>query len=184
MKPLPYYLLVLLLVVSSCKKENNDPNSLPKATQEGKNTAGFLLNGQPWLPQKSLTSSTAVGASWLQNYRRILYIGFSRYENSDSRRTEFGFQLPNVRQAGTYVLNQYINPTVVGGARPAYGVYTHYLPSPKREYYTGPTAKGTVILTRFDTAARVVSGTFELTVREDGGSDSLRLTQGRFDLTF
>lgn len=40
-----------------------------------------------------------------------------------------------------------------------------------RIFLTGPTAKGTLIVTRFDTVARVVSGTFELTVREDSGTD-------------
>jgi len=35
---------------SSCKKEKIDPNALPQTTQEGKNTLGFLLNGQTWTP--------------------------------------------------------------------------------------------------------------------------------------
>ncbi|GGE99338.1 hypothetical protein GCM10011383_07710 [Hymenobacter cavernae] len=38
-------------------------------------------------------------------------------------------------------------------------------------------------ITRFDTVAHVVSGTFELTVREENGLETHQLTDGRFDLT-
>ena len=175
------FLLALLLTAIACKKDNVDPNGLPTATRDGRNTAGFLLDGQPWLPQKSLTGSTAVGASWVQSYSRSLYLNFSRYANRDTEFSGLNIYLPNVRKANEFVLDQYVNPVVVGRL-PAHAIYE--IASPKRQYYTGPRAKGTVTLTRFDTVARVVSGTFELTVREDGGTDSLRLTQGRFDLTF
>jgi hypothetical protein len=47
-------LLIFLLSVSGCHKKlyEADPvaTTLPAATQEGKNTLGFLLNGQVWLP--------------------------------------------------------------------------------------------------------------------------------------
>ncbi|TAG14645.1 MAG: hypothetical protein EAZ41_00725 [Sphingobacteriia bacterium] len=33
------------------QKNTIESNGLPKATQEGKNTLGFLLNGQPWTPK-------------------------------------------------------------------------------------------------------------------------------------
>jgi len=55
MKHSPYYCVIILLVLSSifatCKKNPTDSNGLPPATQEGKNTFGFLLNGQVWTPQ-------------------------------------------------------------------------------------------------------------------------------------
>ena len=52
MKKLTYYLAAfLLLIFTNCKKSKPDSNGLPAVTQEGKNTLGFLLNGQPWTPQ-------------------------------------------------------------------------------------------------------------------------------------
>ena len=63
-------------------------------------------------------------------------------------------------------------------------MYTIIEPSPRRSYYTGNAARGQVIITRFDTVARVVAGSFEAKLREEGGPDSLNITQGRFDLTF
>ncbi|WP_262892022.1 hypothetical protein [Hymenobacter cavernae] len=38
-------------------------------------------------------------------------------------------------------------------------------------------------ITRFDTVAHVVSGTFDLIVREESGTETHQLTDGRFDLT-
>ncbi|HEX8350348.1 MAG TPA: hypothetical protein VF598_10330 [Hymenobacter sp.] len=50
-------------------------------------------------------------------------------------------------------------------------------------FYTGPDAVGGVTITRFDTVAHVVSGTFDLTVQEENGTETHQLTDGRFDLT-
>ncbi|MBC8085548.1 MAG: hypothetical protein H7Z21_20305 [Hymenobacter sp.] len=49
---------------------------------------------------------------------------------------------------------------------------------------TGPTATGTLIVTRFDTVARVVAGTFELTVQEEISPETHQLTAGRSDDAF
>ena len=53
MKHISILFLLVLLIISSganCKK-NNPEIGLPPATLEGKNTAGFLLNGEVWLPK-------------------------------------------------------------------------------------------------------------------------------------
>ncbi|HEX8350349.1 MAG TPA: hypothetical protein VF598_10335 [Hymenobacter sp.] len=38
--------MVLLLTAAGCKKEKTELERLPAATQEGKNTFGFLLDGK------------------------------------------------------------------------------------------------------------------------------------------
>lgn len=48
------FILVFIVILFSnarCRKDQIDSNGLPPATQEGENTLGFLLNGQPWTPQ-------------------------------------------------------------------------------------------------------------------------------------
>ena len=180
--------LMLGLTLAACKKDDTDPNGLPPATQEGKNTAGFLLNGQPWLPVKnpSLPANSPVGATWAsRNYMggRALQIYISHHPNSNDY-TLLSFIFHNVRHAGTFALNQDIDPVVISGPRPPYAVYSMYEPGPARKFYTGAAARGQIIITRFDTLARVVAGTFEAKLKEDGGPDSLTITQGRFDLKF
>lgn len=49
-----YFLLlicfVVLSAVNSCKKDPTKNATLPPATQEGKNTVGFTVNGEVWVP--------------------------------------------------------------------------------------------------------------------------------------
>lgn len=52
MKNLLFIFCILTIFCSvKCEKERIDFNGLPSATQEGKNTLGFLMNGQPWSPK-------------------------------------------------------------------------------------------------------------------------------------
>lgn len=187
MKTLPPALAALLLL-AACKKDTNDPDGLPPATQEGKKTAGFLLNGKPWLPKISPLNagSSPVGAFWspyITQGGRRLSVAFSRYQD-DSNEQSFSFYLSDIRQAGTFEINQYINPNVISGPRPPYAVYSILSPSPRRRFYSGSDARGQVIISRFDTLSRVISGTFHTTVKGDGGLDSLVITEGRFDAKF
>ena len=181
------FLAIVALLAAGCKKE--DPEAgLPLATQEGKNTGGFLLNGQPWLPAKNpdLPANSPVGATWVSKvYRggKALQIFLSRHPNANEYNV-LSFIFHDVRHVGTFDLNQDIDPVVISGPRPPYALYSIYEPGPKRAFYSATTARGQIIITRFDTVARVVSGTFEAKLKEDGGPDSLSITQGRFDAKF
>jgi len=182
------FLGLVLLSLSACKKDNLDANGLPKATQDGNNTAGFLLDGQPWLPAKnpSTPGTLPVGANWssrLYQGGRALQLSFARY-GANNEITAFNVLFSDVRKAGTFALDQDINPVVISDPRPPFAVYNIYSPTPKRTFYTGAQARGQAIITRFDTVARVVSGTFEAKVLEDGGTATHDITQGRFDIKF
>lgn len=173
-----------LLSLSACHKD--DPNALPAATQDGRNTAGFLLDGQPWLPKLTPSSQTPFpvnvyfGRMQGANY---LSVNMSRYQDG-SNLQGFGLWFSNIRKPGTYQLNQDINTVVISGPRPPYGVYTIHSPSPRKSFYTSTQAQGQAIITRFDTVARVVSGTFEARVVEENGTATHEITQGRFDIKF
>lgn len=182
---LPLFLVPLLLA-SSCKKDDTDPNGLPAATQEGKNTGGFLVNGEPWLPKASAvgnnpyTVSAAYGPLMYRAHR--LEMSMFRYQDVNNNQS-LTLYLAYVRQPGTYQLNQDINTVVISKPFPSHAMYS-VSSLGRTEFYTGSTAHGQVIITRLDTIARVVSGTFEAKLKEDGGPDSLSITQGRFDIKF
>lgn len=181
MQRLSYFLLALL-AAAGCKKEQTELEKLPEATQDGKGGAGFLLDGQAWLPEASNLIGTGgpVSASWRRTAAgHSLNVGFSR----DSDETSAGFFIPHIRQSGSFQLSQRAS-IVLGDRNPAYGIYIMFKPVPDRLFLTEPSATGTVVVTRFDTVARVVSGTFNLTVKEETGPETHQLTQGRFDLTF
>ncbi|MCB2376350.1 hypothetical protein LGH70_02070 [Hymenobacter sp. BT635] len=183
MKLLP--LLLLLLTASACKKEKTELEKLPDASQTGSGAGAFLLDGQAWLPDESSTINFGGGGSgFLAQWRRTktgrsLELTFSRY----SDRTGLNIFLPDVRRTGTFAFNQ--QAQVLLDHSPAYGLYfmTKSLTVP-RSFLTGPTATGTLTVTRFDTVAHIVSGTFDMTVQEQNGSETHHLTHGRFDYPF
>ena len=97
--------------------------------------------------------------------------------------TGINLVLPRISGPGTFTIIDGVSPDVIAGDRP-YVSYRITAPSPARQFLTGPTAVGRVEVTRYDTVAHVVSGTFEATLREYQGPDSVVLTKGRFDCKF
>lgn len=185
MKQLLHSLLALALFTTACKKEKTELEKLPAATQTGTGAGAFLLDGKAWLPDggggliggggngfKAKWSRTTVG--------RALELTFTRA----SDKTGLNLFVPNIRKEGLFQLSQPASPTL-GDRNPPYGLYymAKSLTVP-RIFLTGPSTTGTLIVTRFDTVARVVSGTFDLTVKEETGPETHQLTHGRFDYTF
>ncbi|RTQ48498.1 hypothetical protein EJV47_16130 [Hymenobacter gummosus] len=182
MKPLYLFPLTLLLLAAGCKKEpKTEVEKLPKATQEGKNTAGFLLDGRAWLPKgDDLSAGPTVAAEWRRTVAgRTLRVGFVR--RSDD--TDAGFFVPDIRRPGTFRLDQRFS-LALGDRNPANGGYNEQKAFPNGYYFTGPDAPGELVVTRFDTVAGVVSGTFEMRVREPNTGQTHQLTHGRFDARF
>ena len=182
-KQFPTLLLAAALLAAGCKKDAPEAD-LPPATQEGKNTAGFLLDGQPWLPKASAIGNNPYTVSAAYGpIRRAHRLSMSMFRYQDVNNSQsLTLYLAGVRTPGTYQLNQNIDPLVISGPEPSHAYYR--ITSGARDFYTGSTARGQVVITRLDTVARVVAGTFEAKVREDSGPDSLSITQGRFDIKY
>ena len=180
--------LAAALLLAACKKENTDPDGLVPATQEGKNTGDFLLNGASFgpRPRVSAPGNKPVGAFWGHSSRGKgdMQISFSR-EDDDRKVRLFNLFVANIQQTGAYRLKDPISPFIVPGPQSG-AVYTLPFTTPSYEprYVTGPTSPGQVIITRFDTVAHVISGTFEARLREYQGADSVAVTKGRFDCSF
>lgn len=175
--------VALLLGLGSCKKDITPLEQLPAATQDGHNTAGWLLDGRAWVPASStISTSSPVGGYWRRTRGgRSLSIGFHQFSLEED--WGIGFFLPNIQQPGTFMLSQV--PAITSGLNTtAYGHFYQQRPSPYVSYYTGPDAPGQLIITRFDTVQNVVSGTFQMTPRLDGGGSTVEITQGRFDVHF
>lgn len=177
------YAGILVGLFTACKKNDLDPNGLPKATQEGKGTAGWLLDGHAWVPaSSSISTGPPVNGYWRKTKGgHSLGLGFSQFSVQEDWGTDFF--LPDIRQPGTFVLNQ-VPAITIGLNNTGYGQYAHLRPGPRLNYYTGPDAPGQLIITRFDTINNIVSGTFEMTPRDASTGEVIQITQGRFDLHF
>lgn len=177
MKYLPLFAFLLLILTSSsnCKKGGLFGDKLPAATQEGKNTCGFLVNGKVWLAVRG-------GFDYVSCYYDETYNGGTfnihgvKYEaGSNSKHTSFGIGGFNIKSAGVYKLN--VNADKVAS-------FTTSDPFCMYQWYdTIPNHNAFLNITKLDKINRIVSGTFEFTLKRDGFGTIL-VTQGRFDMKF
>ena len=196
-------LLGSLLGLTQCTDQVPRPeDKLPAATQTGANTAGCIVDGLTWVPRQNgflfggNTSPIIVHWGKAQGGRHPLSLVFVKNIDDVTQvhgETSLHLYLPDITQPGTFVLDQPANPSVVNGPT-AYADF-HFNRSPTKQLRTGPGAPGRLVVTRLDTVARIVSGTFEFTPAEVtsgltgngtpiSGGKTARITEGRFDCKF
>ena len=121
-------------------------DKLPPATQTGEDTAGCLIDGQPWTSRVVRGLGSPNGPSAVALYRGVgagphfLQLSFSKaiddktHPNDDTIITMY---LPEITQPGTYVLDQTPSSLGVFGANgtPAYATFT-LRTSPSRPSYS------------------------------------------------
>ena len=177
-------------------------DKLPAATQTGANTAGCIVDGLTWVPRREGFlfggNYSPIDVQWgkVRGGRHPLALVLIKNIDDVTQvhgETSLHLYLPDITQPGTFVLDQPANPSVVNGPT-AYADF-HFNRSPTKQLRTGPGAPGRLVVTRLDTVARVVSGTFEFTPAEvtsgltgNGtpvpGGKTARITEGRFDCKF
>lgn len=187
-RSLPAAALFTLLALGACKKKEVQPElRLPEATQVGANTAGAKVDGKVWVPETTLFVGSASSATYQrEGSRRTLRLSFNRVPATDSapfNETSFRFIVADVRTTGRIDLNQVAQPTFPS-LTPPFATFKYAKPFPGREFFTGPDATGHLTITRLDTVARVVAGTFEFQARETTGTGTVSVTDGRFDMKF
>ena len=170
---------------------------MPAATQSGANTAGCVVDGHLWVAHEDEDYTIGVPRSTPQPVRARwnpaaggrsshLALSFDKYINDRGQvhhDTSIKLELPAIARPGTFVLDQAANPQI-GNGPTAYAAFTFNRASPSLTFLTGPAYPGRVVVTRFDTLSRVVSGTFEFTANQATGGRPVRVAEGRFDCKF
>jgi hypothetical protein len=159
--------------VTACRKHHTDSNGLPPATQEGKNTLGFLLNGQPWTPQGfNGTANLSIDVDFSFNQG---IFGISAYRLSSGEHIGFGIEdslnfvsFPNAFSLGKQTLYQF--------GFIANNCFIDY-------YDTSVYREGSLTITKLDKINRIISGTFSATLYKPG-CDTIKITDGRFDMKY
>ena len=177
-------------------------DKLPAATQTGANTAGCIVDGLTWVPRQNGFlfggTSSPIIVHWgkVRGGRHPLSLVLIKNIDDVTHvhgETHLSLYPPDITQPGTFALDQPGNPSVVNGPT-AYADF-HFNRSPTKQLRTGPGAPGRLVVTRLETVARIVSGTFEFTPAEVtsgltgngtpiSGGKTARITEGRFDCKF
>lgn len=180
-------LTTLLALAGGCKKDDPEPiSTLPPATQTGANTFGCLLNGEAWLPggYRNMGGQERKFTVYYPNKGQ-----FKGEFTLTGRRVGTGYNeeiqlaLNAVDHAGTYLINVEAVPYPSALPWLDQGVYRTYKPT-TREYITSSKRTGSLTITRLDTVAHVIAGTFSFTAEELGGTSTVNVTDGRFDINY
>ena len=176
-------LVVIVAITAACKKNNNtttDPNNipgLPPATQTGANTLGFLLNGVPWTPAGNNGTANlsidfdpgidngvmGITAYRITNSQQIQYFGFGIIDSLNVRVPPYTIALS---KTSLYRCRFYMNLDC-------------YLLSIENETQS----TGSITILKLDRTNRIVAGSFNAMLHKIG-CDSIKITNGRFDLKF
>ncbi len=188
---------VLLIIVSAttthCSKTSTNPDdTLPPETQTGAGTFACKINGVVWkyknanyefLSTKPATrwefdptynngNLSIVGGRYLDgvNETDMLILG------ADSLMTFKERNVNNIKNYHQYGLDYMVYDTKLGlCGRYNTGSFLDTTPN----FY----CSGKLSITRLDQSARIISGTFYATIKQTS-CDTLKITDGRFDLKF
>ena len=168
-------ILAILLSSSSCEKLNPEPSEpeppqLPAATTSGKQTFGCKINGEvfvpngnfnyPGLPTAAYYTSTGLfgfNSKNLKDFDNWIYIHIYIYND--------------LYQEGYYFLDNSI-------ANFSLEIYGEQLSG----YKIDTTKPRQIQITRFDLDNTIISGEFEFTCVNNALQDTIKVTEGRFDL--
>ena len=184
MKKYTTLLLVLLattFLAASCKKEKaqdtrTELEKLLPITQTGANTFGCLVDGKAWLPNGTKPQN---GGPNIQVYVDPTFQGgrFSitghQYNNFQSK---VSFGSANCTSAGYFDLTQPLNG--VDYTRFVNGQSTCEFSS----FDAGTFRQGFFNISRYDLTNGIFSGTFEFTIKSQNCGDTIKITNGRFDV--
>jgi hypothetical protein len=164
--------LLLCVLIISCKKDK-EKNGLPPATQEGKNTFGFLLNGQPWTPA-GFNGTANLSISYDKNFRGGVF-NLSAYRILDnSERQRITIASDSIQFAQQVFIGQK-NCTVVFRDVTGKCDFESFNPSNN--------ITGGFQVTKLDTTNRIIAGTFQFTLSRPG-CETINITDGRFDMKY
>ena len=169
--------LFALAVFSGCKK---DIDELPPATETGANTFGAKVDGELWVPQKFGIAPTAPILEARYGGNNSVFINARNFSSSPTE-TEFEIHIKNFTGTGTYQLNQATNKYPYENA--SYGYFIKRKFMPLNDWITSNQFTGTVVITKYDIANKIISGTFAFTAGStDNTAEPLKVTEGRFDV--
>jgi len=170
MKSLYLYIILLLLVCAACKDGALAPKEeLPPATQEGKNTIGFLVDGKKWIPKGGFNFPAMNG--YYEDNKHYFYLRANRKGIGVNQ--SFGIDMTKIEKIAEYrLINDDSNI-----------ISAFYYDEERGEFRTDSLYNGSLKITNLDVSGRIISGTFHFDAINDSG-EIVEIRVGRFDLKY
>ncbi len=179
MRTLIFSLLIIsIFSFAKCNKDKIDSNGLPPATQEGKNTLGFLLNGQPWTP-KGFNGTSNLSIDYDQGINNGI-LGIVAYRTISSfDKTQFILGIVDSLNFKTSPFTLAVKEKSIGALS-----YSNKNYCDVNHYDTTIYEDGRISITKLDRTNRIISGTFAGVLFKQVCGDTIKITEGRFDMKF
>ncbi len=167
-----YILLFPFLLAASCGKKDDDQptDKLPPATMTGANTFGCLVNGEVWLPHTGSIWDEALNVKHDRGWVGCdqLAIGVKKITST------------NVNIYQTFNINVWCPVVGANTTSPSNGIFIDF--EDCGNYRVDTLSPHVVNITKLDTINFIASGTFYFTAINDDCLDTIRITEGRFDV--
>lgn len=167
-------LLLSLFFCATCRKHHLDSNGLPPATQEGKNTLGFMLNGQPWTPE---------GVRGTGNLSIDYDPGFNQ---GIFNIVAYNF-IPTVSEQFTIGIRDSLNFLTAPMSFDLNNSSLYVISFSKTcDYFStlsDTESSGSLTLSKMDRVNHIISGTFSAVLYKSA-CDTIKITDGRFDMRY
>ena len=163
--------ILLIFLLWSCRKEKVRPiDKLPPITQEGKNTFGCLVNGEAWIPKgNNGTRNLYISYDPTWNNGAFTLSTYRITSNSNQGLTLFA---DNINYQKQFTFHPPVTSIIL------FDNNICYYDRDNKEY-----RKGTLTITKLDVPNQIIAGTFEAILAKPG-CDTVRITDGRFDMKF
>lgn len=181
-------LMVLLLTqCSKCKRDDpaplppKDPISvLPPETQTGAGTFGCVVNGVGY----TITNAISTSGEWVSLTKFAVGADLHPNGRPDQALRSFTIVLNGVLNAPPEATFSIVPATNQAVFTPGLNQFYTFSANATCTYGGKLFKTGKVELVKFDRVGRIAAGRFAFTLYEPGGCDTLRVTNGRFDVKF
>ncbi len=160
-------LIVTKLCVGCIKEDPNPENSLPEMTQEGLNTMGFTMDMVNYTPfiERTLTIQKPLELN-LESKSKTAIITFNSITKDNTVKLTISFPYPD--SVSTKIEDSTLVTSLIQN---------------NQSYNMISFPNSILNITRFDTSNKIVSGTFNLLLKNSNDTnDTKQLSNGRFDL--
>jgi hypothetical protein len=170
------FLAFALLLSFSCEKQNifnpEPPDELPPATMTGANTFGCLVNGEVWRPY---VEGANIWESAIYAKHDRGWVGCDQLLVGATKK--YFSEVDISQEISVNVWCPVIGENEISFSKGRYRDLRGC-----GEYYLDTLSLHTLIITKLDTINNIASGTFEFTAINDECQDTVKITQGRFDV--
>ena len=167
-------ILISTFALSCCNNDDDNPQTLPPATQTGAGTFACYVNGKPFID-----TSGGYFNCYYQFTGGEYYFGIGGDDNDlNPQNIYIQTQKKEIIQGQTYTFS------IVEDGNAYAGCGFSFSPTESYQSYTNSVYTGEFKITKLDFTNHIVSGTFWFDIPHPVTGETIQIREGRFDTLF